>query len=218
MVLGWAMLVPIGVMVARFFKIVPGQPWPQELDNRLWWNMHRLCQYGACAVVCAGLVFILAAPPVVASGGPHKTLGWIVLCLLALQVGSGLLRGTKGGPTQPAPDGSLNGDHFDMSPRRIAFEYVHKLVGYAAVVLSMITILSGLWQVNGANWMWVAICVWWGLLGLAFWALQNRGMAHDTYQAIWGPDPDLPGNRRPPIGFGITRDTGLPRGSPDKTG
>jgi hypothetical protein len=36
-------------------------------------------------------------------------------------------------------------------------------------------------------------------------SLQRAGRCIDTYQAIWGLDPDLPGNRRRPIGFGIVR-------------
>jgi hypothetical protein len=34
--------------------------------------------------------------------------------------------------------------------------------------------------------------------------LQRRGLAVDTYQAIWGPDPQHPGNATPP-GWGMNR-------------
>jgi hypothetical protein len=43
------------------------------------------------------------------------------------------------------------------------------------------------------------------VLVAAFAVLQIRGRAVDTYQAIWGPDLDLPGNRMKPIGFGVRR-------------
>ena len=33
MVLGWAVLLPVGVLVARFYKVTPQQDWPRELDN-----------------------------------------------------------------------------------------------------------------------------------------------------------------------------------------
>ena len=33
--------------------------------------------------------------------------------------------------------------------------------------------------------------------------LQRRGRAIDTYQAIWGPGAEHPGNQRKPIGWGI---------------
>ncbi|MFK7750987.1 MAG: cytochrome b561 domain-containing protein [Sedimentitalea sp.] len=204
MVLAWGVMVPFGIFVARYFKVAPGQDWPRKLDSRFWWNTHRVCQYGACALMVVGLTLILNAPPV-GSTGPHVYLGWSVLALALVQITGGLLRGTKGGPTEPASDGSLHGDHFDMTPRRLWFEYVHKTAGYAALALSGATILSGLWQANGPNWMWLALMGWWGGLIAASVRLQRRGMAIDTYQAIWGPDPSLPGNQRAPIGLGITR-------------
>jgi hypothetical protein len=51
----------------------------------------------------------------------------------------------------------------------------------------------------------IAMAVWWLLmLGVFVW-LQRDGRCIDTYQAIWGLDAELPGNRRRPIGLGITR-------------
>lgn len=205
MVLGWGVLVPLGVVIARFFKIAPWQDWPRVLDSHFWWNTHRLCQYSAFALMLAGLGFILAAPPLAVTPGPHWWLGWAVVTLGFAQVIGGLLRGTKGGPSEPAADGSLHGDHYDMTPRRLAFEYAHKSLGYLAVILSAAAILSGLWQANAPNWMWLSLCIWWAGLIVAFILLQRRGMTVDTYQAIWGPDPSLPGNRRRPIGFGVRR-------------
>ena len=32
MVLGWSVLLPLGILIARFFKIIPGQDWPRVLD------------------------------------------------------------------------------------------------------------------------------------------------------------------------------------------
>lgn len=205
MVLAWGVLVPVGIIIARFYKIAPGQDWPNRLDSHFWWNTHRFCQYSACAWMVIGLILILNAPPLTIASGPHSYLGWVVLALAGIQITGGILRGTKGGPTEPAPDGSQHGDHFDMTRRRRLFEYIHKSAGYIAVLLSAGAILSGLWQANGPNWMWVSLSLWWAGLVTTFVTLQRRGMALDTYQAIWGPDPSLPGNQRQPIGLGITR-------------
>lgn len=203
MVVAWGVLVPLGIFIARYFKIAPGQNWPETLDHHFWWNTHRICQYSACILMVLGVALILAAPPLTTLPGPHHLLGWTVLALALLQVLGGIFRGTKGGPTEPAADGSLRGDHYDMTPRRLTFEYMHKGAGYLALLLSVGTILSGLWQANAPNWMWMVIALWWITLGAASFIVQRRGMAIDTYQAIWGPDPTLPGNRRKPIGFGI---------------
>ncbi|MEM9582844.1 MAG: cytochrome b561 domain-containing protein [Pseudomonadota bacterium] len=205
MVLAWGILVPLGILIARYFKIVPWQKWPERLDSHIWWNSHRICQYSACIFMVIGLWFILNAPTLTISAGPHWYLGWASLCIAAMQIIGGILRGSKGGPTDLDRDGTLRGDHFDMTPRRLAFEYAHKLGGYLALLFASCAILSGLWQANAPNWMWLAICLWWCLLIIAAVIFQRRGMAIDTYQAIWGPDPDLPGNKRKPIGLGIVR-------------
>lgn len=205
MVLAWGVLAPLGIFIARFFKIVPGQDWPRSLDHHFWWNTHRVCQYSACALMAVGLVLILLASPSTVKTGPHFYIGWAVIALGVTQIVGGILRGTKGGPTAPAPDGTLRGDHFDMTPRRLAFEYIHKCAGYAALILSVTAILTGLWQANAPNWMWLSLCIWWASLLATAIVMQNRGMAVDTYQAIWGPDPALPGNKRKPIGLGVSR-------------
>ena len=200
MVLAWAVLVPLGVLSARYLKVMPGQDWPRDLDNPVWWTLHRLFQYAAGAIMLGGLVLALLRPEVVTSltaqAWFHRGLGWIVLGLAAVQFLSALLRGTKGGPTARAADGSLRGDHYDMTPRRIIFEWVHKTSGRVALGLSVPVVLSGLWQLNAPRWMWLVLVMWWGLLMLIARLAEKRLGVHDTYQAIWGPDPDLPGNRK----------------------
>lgn len=208
MVLAWGVLAPLGILIARFFKIMPRQDWPRRLDHHLWWNTHRFCQYSACLLMPIGLALILTAPALTIKSGPHVYFGWTVLSLAVVQICGGILRGTKGGPTAPAPDGTIRGDHFDMTPRRRAFEYIHKTAGYTALALSVVTISTGLWQANAPNWMWLSLSIWWVCLLAAGIFMQTRGMAVDTYQAIWGPDPALPGNKRKPIGIGISRRKG----------
>ncbi|MEL6479736.1 MAG: cytochrome B, partial [Pseudomonadota bacterium] len=80
-----------------------------------------------------------------------------------------------------------------------------KFAGYGLLALAIYGTLSGLWLANAPVWMWLSLAVWWSALIAAFVYLQRLGMAVDTYQAIWGPDPSLPGNQRKPIGWGITR-------------
>lgn len=205
MVIAWGVICPAAILAARYFKILPGQNWPQELDNRVWWLCHWKGQTLAYVLSLVGLGLVLSS-----SGGRpdawlHRILGYIVLALGTLQVVLGVFRGTKGGPTAPAKDGSLSGDHYDMTPWRVAFEHIHRTLGYLALVLGAITILSGLWSSNAPGWMWVMINGYWlGLIAIAVF-LQLSGRAHDTYQAIWGPGPDLPGNRRHKMGWGTVR-------------
>jgi hypothetical protein len=142
-------------------------------------------------LMLAGLALVLAAARPGAAW-LHALMGYAVLAFGALQFVAGWFRGTKGGPSEP----DMRGDHYDMTPRRIAFEAVHKTVGYLAIALSAGTILTGLWAANAPRWMWLAITLWWaGLLATAL-GLQARGLYVSSYHAIWGPDEAHPGNRR----------------------
>jgi hypothetical protein len=87
------------------------------------------------------------------------------------------------------------------------FEYVHKSVGYLLLALSVATLLTGLRAADALSWMWVVLVLWWlGCAGV-FVVLQRQGRCIDCYQAIWGVDERLPGNRMKPIGWGIRRYT-----------
>ncbi|GIT89710.1 hypothetical protein JANAI62_08050 [Jannaschia pagri] len=196
MVLAWGVLVPTGVIAARFFKVLPRQKFPETVDNRVWWRTHLGAQISALVMMAVGLYLVLAAPErassITSSAWLHRALGWAVLWLGILQAGSGVFRGSKGGPTDKR---SLRGDHYDMTPRRLAFEAMHKGSGYAALILSMLAVLSGIWQSNAPIWMWIVLPLWWVLLATLFVLFQRRGMVVSTYEAIWGPDPNHPGNR-----------------------
>lgn len=203
MVLAWGMLAPAAVLIARFFKVLPGQDWPNELDNQVWWHTHWLSHTLVLGFSVAALVLVL--PLDFAALSLHNALGSLVFVLLVVQVLLGVFRGSKGGPTDLATDGSVHGDHYDMTPRRKAFEAMHKTLGYAVLGLALVAILLGLWQANGPIWMWLALFLWWSFLGFCFVRLQKRGLAIDTYQAIWGDDPAHPGNQLPQPGWGVRR-------------
>ncbi len=216
MLLSWGMLTPVAILVARFFKITPGQNWPRDLDNPLWWNVHFLGQLGSFSVACIALIMTLVSSQNLGSALFHQVLGYAVMVLGLLQVLSGLFRGTKGGPTAPRPDGNLQGDHYNMTRRRLMFEFAHKTVGYITVGLVIVAVQTGLWAANAPVWMWLAIGGWWLLLmTFGIW-LQRNGRAYDTYQAIWGPSAEHPGNLMSKQGFGMVRPSECPRFKPTK--
>ncbi|MEL7116121.1 MAG: cytochrome b561 domain-containing protein [Pseudomonadota bacterium] len=203
MTLAWALMAPSFVLIARFLKVTPRQDFPRELDNQFWWKSHLHGQIFVLALTLVAFALALFAR----SGqiGLHGVLGYAVMAGLALQVGLGFARGTKGGPTDLAADGSPRGDHYDMTRWRVTFEHLHKAVGYATLATAAAAILAGLWLSNAPRWMWLVILVWWVALICAFVVLQRRGWAIDTYAAIWGTDPQHPGNRRPTPGWGMRR-------------
>lgn len=202
MVLAWAVLLPLGALLARYFKVMPGQRWPDVLDNPRWWHGHRALQWAGVLLMTLGLVLIWDhGSAATALAQWHRLAGWLVLALGWFQIASGLLRGSKGGPTAPA----WRGDHYDMSPQRRWFERLHKSLGWLAVLLAWGTTLLGLKLVDAPRWMPLLLGLWWLGLVLLAWQLQRRGRSIDTYQAIWGPDPSHPGNRMKPIGWGVNR-------------
>ena len=184
---------------------MPKQDWPKELDWRFWWKYHWMINVLAIILSVIGLVVILNSKSNSELLGLHKVTGYIVLSFAFMQGMSGMFRGTKGGPTKPAKDGSLNGDHYNMTAWRLMFERVHKTVGYATLIIIVICILDGLWMTNAPRWMWLAIIVWWIMLIVTSIYLQRRGRAIETYQAIWGPDNIHPGNKLPPVGWYVRR-------------
>jgi len=210
MVLAWGIIMPVAVLAARYFKITPRQNWPQQLDNPTWWHIHLKGQIAVVLLTLLGLAIVLMADHGLSSP-PHRILGYCLIVLAIGQLVSGLLRGSKGGPTAPAPDGSLHGDHYDMTPRRLIFERWHKRLGYALIFMAMVTVLLGLWVANAPLWMVVLILSWWIALTMVALFLQFRVGAYDTYQAIWGPNPDLPGNRMNPQGWASRRPGDLDR-------
>ena len=204
MVLGWGVLMPVGALLARYFKVTARQRWPHELDNKAWWHGHRAFQWSGMAVVSVGVVLAWD------QGQGNSTLaiahaagGWALVALAWMQVGIGLSRGSKGGPTEAR----LAGDHYDMTPHRIWFERLHKFLGWLAVFAGPAVIVLGLFLADAPRWMLVVLILWWLALCVAAWHWQRQGRCVDTYQAIWGPDANHPGNIRPPIGWGVRRPT-----------
>lgn len=193
MMLAWGICVPLGIFIARYFKVTPRQDWPRELDNQFWWHSHLGFQIAATVAMVLGFAFIvadgIAAKPEVA----HGWFGRAILTIVLLQLLSGLLRGSKGGPTDPRPDGSIYGDHYAMTPRRRVFEVFHKTVGYGLLLMSAGVILQGLWIVNAPRWMMIVpLAFWCALIFLA--ACLSKQKRVSTYEAIWGPKCNLPGN------------------------
>lgn len=203
MVLGWGFLAPMSILIARFFKVMPNQNWPQELDNQMWWRSHWMGH--SMVLLLSVFGFALVLPADWEQMTLHRWCGYGVLLLLICQVFLGLMRGSKGGPTALASDGSPRGDHYDMTPRRRGFEALHKTIGYGVLLLSVITIILGLWDANGPRWMWGVLVIWWLTFICLFAALQSKGRAVDTYQAIWGTDTSHPGNQGATPKWGMRR-------------
>ncbi len=212
MVLSWTILLPIGILIARYFKVTPMQDWPNKLDNKLWWHSHLALQISGvlCMSIGVGLVWVSTGRTAFGQS-LHASLGWLVVLSGWMQLVGGYLRGSKGGPLQADTgfDASSvrHGDHYDMTRRRVIFEWLHKLCGYGALLLSILVTGLGLKLAAAPLWMYMTIGLWWVAVLVVAYKLQRAGRCIDTYQAIWGPDTRHPGNSCHVIGWGISRYT-----------
>jgi hypothetical protein len=202
MVLGWGVLLPLGALAARYFKVTPDQRWPEQLDNKAWWHAHRWLQWGGVAAMSVGALLAWGqGHGATRLAQLHGWAGWALVALGWLQIAYGLRRGSKGGPTDAQP----HGDHYDMTPKRRHFERMHKGLGWLAVLAAVAGTVLGLVVADAPRWMAVVLAGWWLLLAAAAALWQRQGRCIDTYQAIWGPDTRHPGNRLKPIGCGVRR-------------
>jgi len=206
MSLAWSFFFPVAILAARFYKVLPRQRFPDELDNQWWWNAHRICvALGTFAALMAALLVWFVSSGDISVNRLHRYAGWSALTLLGFQIASGFLRGTTGGPRRASYSGELRGDHFDMTRRRIVFEHLHKSIGYIALACAWIATIAGLWSVNAPVWIWILVVAWWMTMVIFGVWLQMHHRAIDTYQAIWGTDPKLTGNQMTSIGVGVRR-------------
>ena len=191
MIAAWGCVLPFGVVVARYFKVTPRQCFPDVLDHPFWWNCHRACQYTGIALASAALVPMLRAMGLAGLTSWHGRCGALLMLMVWLQMASPLMRGSKGGPTQPAarPDdrSTWRGDHYDMTLRRRLFEGWHKPVGWGLVILAQVTILLGATLADAPDAVLVGIGVMEGALVLAILDSHLRGRWVDTHVALWGP-------------------------------
>ncbi len=200
MMIAWLILVPAGIVVARYFKVSPSQNYPEELDNPFWFYTHVYLQSTGVAIACIGLAMAWCGIGTVDTHDNHARMGWIVMTLGFLQIVSSLLRGTKGGPTgghaEPDRPETWHGDHYNMTLRRRLFEVWHKAAGYISVALAVPTAMLGLARAGFDGIVYVLPA----LLGLSFFGLwtylQHWHRRVPTYQSIWGPDARHPGNRK----------------------
>lgn len=122
----WGILLPLGVLLARFTKHIPVKAGPP-----LWFNSHRMLQ--TTGLFFTILALFIAVVMVERDGKPHfdnvhAQIGLVVTLLGVLQPLNALIR--------PAPK--------PPTPKRVVWEVVHKGVGYATIIIGVAAIITGL--------------------------------------------------------------------------
>ncbi len=202
MVATWGVMVPLSLIMTRFFKVVPGQDYPRVTDHKFWMRSHRILSTTVVFASTAGAGLVWWVMDGISLSSLHGKWGFAVVLLGWCQIFIVLQRGTHGGPwglNNPdrivLPRHRWFGDHYNMTRRRRIFEAVHIPTGYATAAAGLVAITLGMEQVDLA-WPWHAA---YGALllsfAVAYWKFTRDGRHVPTYQAIWGPGPEHPGNR-----------------------
>jgi preprotein translocase subunit SecG len=125
MLLGWGLLLPAGVISARFLKY----------KGPIWFHVHRALQIGGLIVASAGWIIALVKFNVFIADarGPaviHGSIGIVTMCVGLLQPVNAFFR-------PHATDGP-------KSFIRLAWEILHKTSGWTALFLAVVTICLGI--------------------------------------------------------------------------
>ncbi|KAK9280570.1 hypothetical protein L1049_014263 [Liquidambar formosana] len=145
MFLAWGILLPGGVLAARYLKHVKGDGWYQ---------IHVYLQYSGLAIVLLGFLFAVAELRGFYLSSVHVKFGITAIFLACVQPVNAYLR-----PKKPA-----NGE--EGSSRRLLWEYLHIILGRGAILVGIAALISGMKHlgdryggenVDGLNW---ALIVW----------------------------------------------------------
>jgi len=198
----WGVMVPVSLVITRFFKVMPGQNYPQEINNSFWMRTHRVMSTTVIFVATAGAGLAVWALGGISLASTHAQWGFAVVVLGWLQLFIALQRGTHGGPwglsrnvENILPRDQWFGDHYNMTLRRRIFEVVHIWTGYPTAIAGLVAVALGI-DGYGLAWPWqVAYGAWVLAILLAYWKFTRDRRRVPTYQSIWGLAPEHPGNR-----------------------
>ncbi|KAK7245641.1 hypothetical protein RIF29_40489 [Crotalaria pallida] len=159
MFLAWGVLLPGGILAARYLKHLKGDGW---------YKIHVYLQYSGLSIVLLALLFAVAELRGFYVGSAHVKFGLAAIFLACIQPVNASLR-----PQKPA-----NGEQ--ASFKRVVWEYLHIIVGRSAIVVGIAALFTGMKHlgerygaedVHGLNW---ALVIWFVLGALAVVYLEYR--------------------------------------------
>ncbi|XVE53094.1 hypothetical protein DITRI_Ditri02bG0176900 [Diplodiscus trichospermus] len=148
MFLAWGILLPGGILAARYLKHVNGDGWYQ---------IHVYLQYSGLAIVLLALLFAVAELRGFYVSSLHVKCGIAAIFFACVQPVNAYLRPKKPG----------NGE--EASPKRLLWEYFHVIIGRGAIVGGIAALFTGMKHmgeryggetVHGLSWaltMWYLI-------------------------------------------------------------
>ncbi|CAH9086172.1 unnamed protein product [Cuscuta europaea] len=185
MFLAWGILLPGGILAARYLKHLKGDGWFQ---------IHVYLQYSGLTIVFLGFLFAVAELRGFAFNSLHVKFGLLAITLVIAQPVNAYFR-----PKKPSPSE-------EGSSKRVIWEYVHVVTGRCAIIVGIAALISGMKHlgeryddedVRALIW---ALIVWFVAVGLVVvyleycqkkrrgnraygrsnWVLGNNGEEEDT--------------------------------------
>ncbi|XP_028758837.1 cytochrome b561, DM13 and DOMON domain-containing protein At5g54830-like isoform X1 [Neltuma alba] len=159
MFLAWGILLPGGILAARYAK---------HLKGDLWYRIHTYMQYSGLAIILLALLFAVGELQGFYVSSLHVKFGIAALCLACIQPVNAYLRPQKTG----------NGEHVPLN--RLIWEYFHIIVGRSAIVVGIAALFSGMKHlgdrygaenIHGLNW---ALAIWFLTFALMVAYLEYR--------------------------------------------
>ncbi|XP_020267035.1 cytochrome b561, DM13 and DOMON domain-containing protein At5g54830 [Asparagus officinalis] len=123
MFVAWGILLPGGIMAARYLKHVKGDGWYQ---------IHVYLQYSGISIVLLGVLFAAAELRGFFVTSVHVKFGLAAIILACVQPVNAYLR-----PKKP-----VNGEV--ASTRRILWEYFHVITGRSAIIVGIVALFTGM--------------------------------------------------------------------------
>ncbi|KAK7247346.1 hypothetical protein RIF29_42227 [Crotalaria pallida] len=159
MFLAWGILLPGGILAARYLK---------HVKNDGWYQIHVYLQYSGLTIVLIALLFAVAELRGFHVSSVHVKFGIAAIFLACMQPVNASLR-----PQKPA-----NGEQAPFT--RVIWEYFHIIVGRSAIVVGIAALFSGVKHlgdrygarnVRGPNW---AMATWFFIGALIVIYLEYR--------------------------------------------
>ncbi|CAA0822749.1 Cytochrome b561- DM13 and DOMON domain-containing protein [Striga hermonthica] len=123
MFLAWGILLPGGILAARYLK---------HVKDDSWFRIHVNLQYSGLAIVFLGFLFAVAELRGLTFDSLHVKFGMLAILLALAQPVNAYLR-----PKKPAP-----GE--EASSRRVIWEYSHFITGRFAIIVGIAALISGM--------------------------------------------------------------------------
>lgn len=123
MFLAWGILLPGGILAARYMKHVKGDGWFQ---------IHVYLQYSGLSIVFLGFLFAVAELRGLSFSSLHVKFGMLAIVLAIAQPINAYLRPKKPGAGEV------------VSPKRRLWEYIHVIVGRGAIVVGIAALITGM--------------------------------------------------------------------------